>query len=79
MGVPEASTYSVRALHPYMQKTRTLDFCTVTQGELVLVLDAQEVVVKAGDIVIQQGTNHAWCNRTNSPAVVAIASHDATG
>ena len=78
MGVPDASTYSSSAPHPYMQKTRTLDFCTVTQGELVLVLDTQEVVVKAGDIVIQQGTNHAWCNRTNAPAVVAIASHDAT-
>lgn len=78
MGSPAASTYSPQAPHPYMQKTRTLDFCIVQEGEVVLVLDAQEVRLKAGDIVIQRGTNHAWSNRTNNPAVIAIASHDGT-
>jgi uncharacterized cupin superfamily protein len=60
-----------------MQKTRTLDFCVVLEGEIVLVLDAQEVLLKAGEIVVQRGTSHAWSNRSGSPAVVAIASHDA--
>jgi uncharacterized cupin superfamily protein len=77
MGSPGASTYSPRAPHPYMQKTRTLDFCCILEGEIVLVLDTQEVPLKAGDIVVQRGTNHAWSNRSGSPAVVAIASHDA--
>jgi len=40
------------------------------------VLDTQEVALKAGDFVVQRGTNHAWSNRTTLPAVVAIASHD---
>src|SRR3954469_17087719 len=74
MGCPEAS---VPGPHPYMQKLRTLDFCIVLEGELVLVLDTQEVTVKAGDFVIQRGTSHAWSNRTRKPAVVAIASHGA--
>ena len=60
-----------------MQKTRTLDFCIVLDGEAVLVLDTQEVAVKAGDIVIQRGTNHAWSNRSARPARIAICSHDA--
>jgi uncharacterized cupin superfamily protein len=77
MGSPGASTYSSRAPHPYMQKTRTLDFCCILEGEIVLVLDTQEVPLKAGDIVVQRGTNHAWSNRSGSPAVLAIASHDA--
>jgi mannose-6-phosphate isomerase-like protein (cupin superfamily) len=76
MGSPRASTYSPQAPHPYMQKTRTLEFGLVLEGEIVLVLDTQEVRVKAGDIVIQRGTNHAWSNRSTRPAVVAIASHD---
>jgi uncharacterized cupin superfamily protein len=59
-----------------MQKTRTLDFCIVQEGEIVLVLDTQEVLLKAGDFVVQRGTNHAWSNRSNKPAVVAIAAHD---
>jgi mannose-6-phosphate isomerase-like protein (cupin superfamily) len=76
MGSPKASTYSPQAPHPYMQKTRTLDFGIVLEGEIVLVLDTQEVRLKTGDFVIQRGTNHAWSNRSNRPAVVAIASHD---
>jgi uncharacterized cupin superfamily protein len=59
-----------------MQKTRTLDFCIVLEGEIVLMLDAQEVKLKAGDFVVQRGTNHAWSNRSNNAAVVATASHD---
>lgn len=76
MGSPGASSYSPLAPHPYMQKTRTLDFCVVLEGEIVLVLDTQEVALKAGEIVVQRGTNHAWSNRSARPAVVAIASHD---
>jgi Cupin domain len=76
MGAPRASTYSPLAPHPYMQKTRTLDFAIVQEGEIVLVLDTQEVKLGAGDFVVQRGTNHAWSNRTSAPAVVVIASHD---
>jgi uncharacterized cupin superfamily protein len=60
-----------------MQKTRTLDFCLVLEGEITLVLDTEEVHLRAGDTVVQRGTNHAWSNRSPRPAVVAI-SHDAT-
>ncbi len=77
MGSPGASTYSPQAPHPYMQKTRTLDLCIVLEGEIVLMLDTQEVAVKAGEFVVQRGTNHAWSNRSGKPAVVAIASHGA--
>jgi uncharacterized cupin superfamily protein len=78
MGSPAASTYSPTARHPYMQKTRTLDFCLVLEGEITLVLDTEEVRLNAGDTVIQRGTNHAWSNRSTRPCVVAISSHDAT-
>ena len=78
MGSPGASTYSTKAPHPYMQKTRTLDFCLVLEGEITLVLDTDEVDLKAGDTVVQRGTNHAWSNRSNRPCVVAFSSHDAS-
>jgi len=77
VGAPGASTYSADAPHPYMQKTRTLDLCIVLEGEIVLVLDTQEVVLKQGEFVVNRGSNHAWSNRSGKPAVVAIASHDA--
>lgn len=77
MGSPQASTYSSAAPHPYMQKTSTVDFCCVLEGEIVLVLDTQEVGLKKGEFVIQRGANHAWSNRSSGPAVVWVASHDA--
>jgi uncharacterized cupin superfamily protein len=76
MGSPGASTYSAQAPHPYMQKTRTLEFGVVLEGEIVLVLDTQEVKMKAGEVAILRGVNHAWSNRSARPASVAICSHD---
>jgi len=77
MGSPGASTYAPKAPHPYMQKTRTLDFCLVLDGEITLVLDTEEVQLKAGDTVVQRGTNHAWSNRSGRPCTIAFSSHDA--
>lgn len=59
------------------RKARTLDFCLVLEGEITLVLDAEEVALSAGDVVVQRGTRHAWSNRSRRPCVVAISSHDA--
>jgi uncharacterized cupin superfamily protein len=78
MGSPGASTFSATAPHPYMQKTRTLDFCLVLDGEITLVLDTEEVQLAAGDTVVQRGTSHAWSNRSDRPCTIAISSHDAT-
>jgi mannose-6-phosphate isomerase-like protein (cupin superfamily) len=76
-GSPAASTYSSAASHPYMQKTLTLDFCLILEGEITLVLNTEEVTLKAGDTVVQRGTNHAWSNRSDAPCRIAISSHDA--
>lgn len=77
IGSPNASTYSPSAPHPYMQKTQTLEHCLVLEGEITLVLDTEEVHLRAGDIVVQRGTNHAWSNRSDNPCVIAFSSHDA--
>jgi uncharacterized cupin superfamily protein len=66
------------ARRPNMQKTRTLEFCLVLEGEITLVLDLEEVQLRAGDVVVQRGTRHAWSNRSARPCRIAISSHDAT-
>jgi len=63
----------------FFQKAQTLDFCLVLEGEITLVLDLDEVHLKAGDTVVQRGTRHAWSNRSAKPCIVAISSHDAEG
>jgi hypothetical protein len=77
MGSPGACKFSANAPHPYMQKTRTLDFALILEGEVTLVLDLEEVILAAGDTVVLRGSNHAWSNRTSKPCLIAMSMHDA--
>jgi hypothetical protein len=54
------------ARHALMHRTETIDYGIVIEGELVLIMDEGETVVRQGDIVIQRGTNHGWANRSNA-------------
>ena len=59
--------------HPGMHTTDTVDFDVVVSGEVVLELDdSAEVLLKAGDCVIQNGTRHAWHNRSSQNCVIAV-------
>jgi hypothetical protein len=40
-------------------------------------MDEGEVLLRAGDVLIQRGTNHAWSNRTDNPATLAFVLVDA--
>ena len=60
-----------------MHRTRTLDYVVVIEGELVLILDDSEVTLKAGDVVVQRGTDHAWENRSGTVARAAFFHIDA--
>ena len=60
-----------------MHRTRTLDYVIVIEGELVLILDDSEVTLKAGDVVVQRGTDHAWENRSGTVARAAFFHIDA--
>lgn len=57
-----------------MHTTDTVDLDLVISGEVVLELDdGAEVTLKPGDCVIQNGTRHAWHNRSSEPAVLFVA------
>lgn len=59
--------------HPGMHTTDTVDFEVVLSGEVTLELDdGAEVTLKPGDTVVQNGTRHAWHNRGDVPAVIAV-------
>jgi naringenin degradation protein FdeH len=60
-----------------MHRTKTLDYVVVIEGEIVLVLDDSEVVLKKGDVVVQRGTDHAWENRSNETTRMAFFHLDA--
>ena len=67
IGDAAASTVRADSPHPLMHRTESVDYGVVIEGELTLVLDAGEVLLRPGSVVIQRGSNHAWANRSGRP------------
>ena len=60
--------------HPGMHTTPTVDFDLVLSGEIWLELDdGEERLLRAGDCVVQNGTRHAWHNRSDQPSTLLVA------
>ena len=63
--------------HPAMHRTRSIDYVVVLEGEIDLLLDDRDVKLKAGDVVVQQATSHAWINRGAATCRLAMVFVDA--
>ena len=61
---------------PRMHRTETIDYVIVLEGEIEMDMDDSTVKLKAGDILVQRGTNHAWANRSGKNARVAFVLVD---
>ena len=55
-----------------MHRTESIDYGIVLEGEMTLVLDDSEVTLRAGDVAVQRGTDHAWANRSDAVTKVAF-------
>src|ERR1700733_13237599 len=56
---------------PGMHKTNTVDYAVVYDGEIWLELDDSESLhLTRGDVVVQNGTRHAWRNRGTKPVTM---------
>jgi len=62
---------------PHVHRTETLDYVLVMEGEIDMDMDNSTVTLKAGDVMVQRGTNHAWTNRSTARARVAFVLIDA--
>jgi quercetin dioxygenase-like cupin family protein len=60
-----------------MHRTETIDYIAVLDGEIDMDMDDSTVKLRAGDVMVQRGTNHAWVNRGTVPARLAIVLLDA--
>jgi hypothetical protein len=56
--------------HPGMHVTESVDYAVLLEGELVAILDKDQTTMRAGDVLVQRGTNHAWANRSGKMARV---------
>ena len=57
---------------PGMHETQTTDYAIVMEGEIWAVMETGETMLRAGDVLVQRGTNHAWSNRSNKLSIVAF-------
>jgi quercetin dioxygenase-like cupin family protein len=62
---------------PHMHRTETVDYVIVLEGEIEMDMDDSTVKMRAGDIMVQRGTNHAWANRSKARARLAFVLIDA--
>jgi len=73
IGAAGASSHSGEgSRHAFMHRTETIDYGIVLEGEIVLLVDEGETTARAGDIVIQRGTNHGWSNRSDRNCRIAF-------
>jgi len=79
MGIAPPSGGRRAPIHSHMHATDSVDYVIVIEGEIDMLLDDSEVHLKTGDIMVQQGTNHAWVNRGDKPCKIAFVLIDATG
>ena len=73
---PDATHHAEGGPHPGMHETETIDYALVMSGEIYAIMDEGETLLKAGDVLIQRGTNHAWSNRSDDFCRIAFVLID---
>lgn len=71
------TTAQGRKRHFLFHKTNTVDYAICLEGEIWAMLDEGEVLMKAGDVLIQRGTHHSWSNRSDRVCRMAFILIDA--
>ncbi|MFI6095060.1 cupin domain-containing protein [Lentzea sp. NPDC051213] len=61
----------------YVHRTESLDYAYVIDGEVYSVFDNGETLMRAGDVLVQRGTRHAWDNRSDKPCTILFVLLDA--
>lgn len=58
---------------PRFHRTESIDYAVVMSGEIWMKLDAgEEVLLRAGDVLVQRGTIHDWINRSSEICRIAF-------
>src|SRR5205085_5011172 len=57
---------------PMMHRTGTVDYIIVLKGEIHAIMEKGETLLRAGDVLVQRGTNHSWSVRGNEPCIIGV-------
>jgi quercetin dioxygenase-like cupin family protein len=75
--LPQGTIFRVVEFEPgnptFMHRTASVDYAVLMDGEIDMELDEGETVhLRAGDVLVQRGTIHAWVNRSSEPCRIAF-------
>ena len=73
---PVAPARGLPVTHPFVHRTRSVDYAVVLSGEIDMMLDDTVVHLKPGDTVVQQATNHAWVNHGKETCRILVVLMD---
>lgn len=77
LGSTKVPTAEDSAKHASMHATDSLDYLVVISGEMYMIMEEGETLLRAGDCIVQRGTKHAWSNRGDKPCILAAILVDA--
>lgn len=77
LGSQRVPTAEDSARHASMHATDSVDYLVVISGELWMLMEEGEVLLRPGDCIVQRGSKHAWSNRGEVPCVMAAVLVDA--
>lgn len=77
LGSTRVPTAEDSAKHASMHATDSIDYLVVISGEMHMIMEEGEVLLRAGDCIVQRGTKHAWSNRGDRPCIMAAILVDA--
>ncbi|MDR3511940.1 MAG: cupin domain-containing protein [Caulobacteraceae bacterium] len=77
LGSARVPTAEDSAKHASMHATDSVDYLVVISGEMHMIMEDGEMLLRPGDCIVQRGTKHAWSNRGQVPCVMAAILVDA--
>jgi mannose-6-phosphate isomerase-like protein (cupin superfamily) len=77
MGSENIPSADDSAQHASMHFTNSIDYLSILSGEVSMVLQDGEVLLKQGDCIVQRGTKHGFINRGDVPCVISVVLVDA--
>ncbi len=77
LGSKNRPSAEATAKHATMHRTDSVDYLVVISGEMTMVMEEGEVLLRPGDCIVQQGTYHGWVNTGTEPCMLAAILIDA--
>lgn len=72
-----AQAHDSQSSDPMRHRTNTVDYIIVLRGEIHALLDEDEILLRAGDCLVQRGTMHSWSVKGDQPCILAAVLVDA--